>query len=147
MSERAADRLFAGVEHHRDLFGPEAEDVAQDQDRPLPGWQQQLQGSHERQGDGLACLDAGIGARCGVRDSRQERIGVGLQLTPVPLDQLGERIRVAGLRPGDKISVDGNPPIPVRLHFRLSCYWYRRRGDPESGTPGPGKRAGLRCRP
>ncbi len=60
-----------------------------------------------------------------------------LQLTPVSLDQLGEGIRVAGLCPGDKISVDGNPPIRARLRFRLFGYWYRRRGDPESGTPVP----------
>jgi len=36
---------------------------------------------------------------------------VQLQLTPVFLDQLGEGIRIAGLRPGDKISFDENPPI------------------------------------
>jgi hypothetical protein len=45
-----------------------------------------------------------------------------LQLTPVFLDQRREGIRVAGLCPGDQISVDENPPIlvttavsPVRL--------------------------------
>ena len=36
-----------------------------------------------------------------------------LQLTPVALDQLGEGIPVAGLRPGDKIGFDENPPIRV----------------------------------
>jgi hypothetical protein len=40
---------------------------------------------------------------------------VQLQLAPVPLDQLGEGIRVAGLCPGDQISVDENPPIRVAL--------------------------------
>ena len=48
MLERAVYRLLTGVEHRRDLFGPEAEDVPQDQDSPLT-WRQQLQGSHERQ--------------------------------------------------------------------------------------------------
>jgi hypothetical protein len=38
---------------------------------------------------------------------------VQLQLTPVPLDQLGERIRVASLCPGDKLSIDENPPLWV----------------------------------
>jgi len=52
----------------------------------------------------------------------EDAVAVQLQLTPVPLDQLGEGIRVAGLCPGDQISVDENPPIraasavsPVRL--------------------------------
>ena len=76
MSERAAHRLLAGVEHPRDLSGPEAEHVAQDQDGPLTR-RQQLQGSHERQRDGLARLDAGTGTRRGVRDPLEERIGVG----------------------------------------------------------------------
>jgi hypothetical protein len=67
MSERAADRLFTGVEHRRDLFGPEAKDVPQDEDSPLTWWQQ-LQGGHERQRDGLACRKAGIGTRLGVLD-------------------------------------------------------------------------------
>jgi hypothetical protein len=76
--ERAADRLLAGVEHRRDLSGPEAQDVPQDQDGPLAG-RQQLEGSHECQGDGLACLDAGIGAGRGVFHPLEEQIGVGLQ--------------------------------------------------------------------
>jgi hypothetical protein len=57
-----------------------------------------------------------------VLDGAEDAVAVQLQLTPVPLDQLGEGIRVAGLRPGDEISFDGNPPIrvvtavsPVRL--------------------------------
>jgi hypothetical protein len=52
----------------------------------------------------------------------EDAVAVQLQLTPVPLDQFGERIGVAVLRPGDKISFDENPPIgvvtavtPVRL--------------------------------
>ena len=57
------------------------------------------------------------------------------QLTPVSLDQFGEGIRIAGLRPGDKISVDENPPIGSRPRFHLSGYWYRRRAKPKRGTP------------
>jgi len=34
---------------------------------------------------------------------------VQFQLTPAPLNQRGERIRVTGPCPGDKISVDDNP--------------------------------------
>ena len=52
----------------------------------------------------------------------EHAVAMQLQLTPVPLDQFGEGIRVAGLCPGDEISVDENPPIrdataisPVRL--------------------------------
>ena len=226
VSEGAAHRLLAGVEHRRDLFGAEAEDVPQDQDSSLTWWQQ-LEGGHERQRDGLACLDAGIGAGCGVLDPLQEQVGVGLQphhvaggvrlgvgacrhgdsrgltpargaqsheapvgrdpvqpgayrrpdlepadvlpggeerlldgvlsvlgraedavavqlqLTPVSLDQLGEGVRVTGLRPGDKISFDENPPIRERLRFHLSGYWYRRRANPKLGTLAhfPGRRA------
>ena len=218
MSERAADRLLAGVEHRRDLFRAEAEDVPQDQDGPLT-WREQLEGSHERQGDGLACLDTGIGTGCSVLDPLEEQIGVGLQphhlaggvrlgvgayrhgdfrgltpasgaesheaavgrdpvqpranrrpgfepgdvlpggeerlldgvlsvlgraedavavqlqLTPVFLDQLGEGIRVAGLRPGDQIGVDENPPIRVASAVSLVRLRYRRRTNPKSGTP------------
>ena len=36
-----------------------------------------------------------------------------LQLTPVLLDEFGEGIRVASLRPDDQVSVDENPPIRV----------------------------------
>jgi hypothetical protein len=43
----------------------------------------------------------------------EDAVAVQLQLTPVSLDQLGEGIRVAGPCPGDKISVDENPPIQV----------------------------------
>jgi hypothetical protein len=57
-----------------------------------------------------------------ILDRAEDAVAVQLQLTPVPLDQLGEGIGVAGLRPGDEISFDGNPPIrvvtavsPVRL--------------------------------
>ena len=52
----------------------------------------------------------------------EDAVAVQLQLTPVSLDQLREGIRVASLRPGDKISFDESPPIrvvtpvpPVRL--------------------------------
>lgn len=45
----------------------------------------------------------------------EDAVAVQLQLTPVPSDQLGERIRVASLRPGDKIGVDENPPIRVTV--------------------------------
>jgi hypothetical protein len=62
---------------------------------------------------------------------------VQLQLTPVPLDQLGEGIPVAGLRPGDQISVDENPPIGSRSQFHLLGYWYRRRANQKPGTPCP----------
>jgi len=43
----------------------------------------------------------------------EDTVAVQLQLTPVPLDQLGKSICVAGLCPGDKISVDESPPIRV----------------------------------
>jgi hypothetical protein len=46
--KRAAHRIFGGVEHRRDLFGSETEDVTQDEDSPLTR-RQQLEGSHERQ--------------------------------------------------------------------------------------------------
>jgi hypothetical protein len=49
----------------------------------------------------------------------EDAVAVQLQLTPVPLDQLGEGIRVAGLCPGDKISFDGNPPIRVTTAISL----------------------------
>jgi len=39
---------------------------------------------------------------------------VQFQLTPVSLDQFGEGIRVAGLRPAHKISFDGNSSHPGR---------------------------------
>jgi len=52
----------------------------------------------------------------------EDAVAVQLQFAPVFPDQLGEGVRVAGLCPGDKISVDENPPIraagavsPVRL--------------------------------
>jgi hypothetical protein len=52
----------------------------------------------------------------------EDTVAVQLQLTPVPLDQLREGIRVASPCPADKISFDENPPIrvatevsPVRL--------------------------------
>jgi hypothetical protein len=58
----------------------------------------------------------------GVQGRAEDAVAVQLQLTPVPLDQLGEGIRVASLRPGDQVSVDENPPVgvasavsPVRL--------------------------------
>ena len=46
----------------------------------------------------------------GVLGRAEDAVAVQLQLSPVPLDQLGERIMVAGLCPADKISVDVNPP-------------------------------------
>jgi hypothetical protein len=49
----------------------------------------------------------------------EDAVAVQLQLTPVPLDQLGEGIRVAGLCPGDEISVDENPPIRVATAIPL----------------------------
>jgi len=58
----------------------------------------------------------------GVLGRAEDAVAVQFQFTPVSLDQLGEGIRVAGLCPGDQISVDENPPIraasavsPVRL--------------------------------
>jgi hypothetical protein len=71
-----------------------------------------LPGSQERFLDGVL----------GVLGRAEDAVAVQLQLTPVSSDQLGEGIRVAGLRPGDQISIDGTPPIrlataipPVRL--------------------------------
>jgi hypothetical protein len=49
----------------------------------------------------------------GVLGRAEDAVAVRLQFTPVPLDQLGEGIRVAGLCPGDQISVDENPPIRI----------------------------------
>ena len=43
----------------------------------------------------------------------EDAVAVQLQLAPVSLDQLGKSVRVAGLCPSDKISVDENPPISV----------------------------------
>jgi len=53
----------------------------------------------------------------GVQGRAENAIAVQLQLTPVSLDQLREGIRVAGLRPDDKISFDENPPIRVVTEF------------------------------
>jgi hypothetical protein len=47
----------------------------------------------------------------GVLGRAEDAVAVQLQLTPVLLDQLGEGLRVAGLGPGDQISVDENPPL------------------------------------
>ena len=60
-----------------------------------------------------------------------------LQLTPVPLDQLGEGIRVAGLCPGDQISVDENPPIRVAIAVSAVglLIWTPRQA--ETGRPCP----------
>jgi hypothetical protein len=60
-----------------------------------------LPGGEERLLDGVLSVLGGA----------EDAVAVQLQLTPVPLDQLGEGIGVAGLRPGDEISVDENPPI------------------------------------
>jgi len=60
-----------------------------------------LPGSQERVLDGVF----------GVLGRAEDAVTVQLQLTPVSLDQLGEGIMVAGLCPGDQISVDENPPI------------------------------------
>jgi hypothetical protein len=76
--KRAAHRLLSGIEHRRDLLCPEAEDVPQDEDSPLTRWQQ-LEGRHEREGDGLACFNTSIGTGAGVCDSLEEKIRVGLQ--------------------------------------------------------------------
>jgi hypothetical protein len=43
----------------------------------------------------------------------EDAVAVQLQLTPVFFDQFGERVRVAGLCPGDQIGIDENPPIRV----------------------------------
>jgi hypothetical protein len=71
-----------------------------------------LPGGQERLLDGVL----------GVLGRAEDAVAVQLQLTPVLLDQFGEGIRVASLRPGDQVSVDENPPIrvasavsPVRL--------------------------------
>jgi hypothetical protein len=71
-----------------------------------------LPGSEERLLDGVLS----------VLGRAEDAVAVQLQLTPVSLNQLGKCIRVAGLCPSDKISVDENPPIrvataipPVRL--------------------------------
>ena len=47
----------------------------------------------------------------------EDTVTVQLQLTTVPLDQLGEGIGVTGLRPGDQIGVDDNP-FPPDLDLR-----------------------------
>ena len=80
-----------------------------------------LPGGEERLLDGVL----------GVLDRAEEAVAVQLQLTPVSLDQLGEGIRVAGLRPGDQISIDENPPSGSRSRFYLFGYWYRCRANPE----------------
>ena len=49
----------------------------------------------------------------GVLGRAEDAVTVQLQLTPVSLDQLGEGIGVAGLRSGDQISVDENPPVRI----------------------------------
>ncbi len=70
-----------------------------------------LPGGEERLLDGVL----------GVLDRAEDAVAVQLQFTPVPLDQLGEGIRVAGLCPGNKISVDENPPI--RVATAVSPVW------------------------
>src|SRR5262249_29651769 len=52
----------------------------------------------------------------------EHAVAVQLQLTPVSLDQPGECIGVAGLRSGDKISVDGNLPLGSQLQVHLVGY-------------------------
>jgi hypothetical protein len=55
-----------------------------------------------------------------VVDRAEEAVAVQLQLPSVYLDQLSESVRVASLRPGDKISFDENPPIPGRSGAAVS---------------------------
>jgi hypothetical protein len=62
----------------------------------------------------------------GVLGRAEDAVTVQFQLPPVSLGQLGEGIGVAGLRPGDQISVDENPPVrvasavsPVRLLVQM----------------------------
>jgi len=62
---------------------------------------------------------------------------VQLQLTPVFPDQLSKGIRVAGLRPGDQIRIDENPPIRVARAVSPCGYWYRRRASRKPGTALP----------
>lgn len=59
---------------------------------------------------GQECLLDGV---LGVLGRAEDAVAVHLQLASVFLDQLGEGIRVAGLCPGDQVSVDENPPFPV----------------------------------
>jgi hypothetical protein len=59
---------------------------------------------------GEECLLDGV---LGILGRAKDAVAVQLQLMPVPLDQLREGVRVAVLCPGDKISVDEDPPIRV----------------------------------
>jgi hypothetical protein len=68
---------------------------------------------------GEECLLDGV---LSVLGRAKDAVAVQLQLTAVSLNQLSKGIRVAGLCPGDKISVDENPPIRVATampFFRL----------------------------
>jgi hypothetical protein len=83
---------------------------------------------------GEECLLDGV---LSVLGRAEDAVAVQLQFTPVFLDQLGESIRVAGLCPGDQISVDENAPIRVAgavSPFRLLVLTSRQ---PEIGHPCP----------
>src|SRR6266850_7312884 len=64
----------------------EAEDVAQDEDGQLTGWQD-LQGGHEGQGDGFGLLVAGLRAERHLDRTLEE--GVGKWLKPYDLAEPG----------------------------------------------------------
>ena len=99
--ERARDRLDGRVEHPGHLARAEPEDVAQDEDGDLAR-RQDLQGRHERQGDGLGLLVAGLRPE---RDIERPEQGVGVRLEPHDLAEPG---RLGRLDPGDV-------PLPRRV--------------------------------
>jgi hypothetical protein len=91
-SRRSTRRPWPGwrrrgrVQHAGHLAGAEPEDVAQNEDGELAR-RQDLQGGHERQGDGFGLLVARFGAGRPVDRTLQE--GVGKRLQPYDLAEAG----------------------------------------------------------
>src|SRR5215831_5059724 len=125
MLERAGDRILRRVEHARDLPGAEPENVAQDQDRPLPG-RQELQGGDEGERDRLSRLIPRLRARRRFGELLQQHVGIRLEPNHLAgggrLRQPGRgRGRHGGPPPrrpqGAEATVGGDPKQP-RPHRR-----------------------------
>ena len=102
--QRAVHRCDARVERVRRLLRGEAEDLAQDQHRPLVGGQQ-LQRRDERQLDGLALLVAGVRRGVAVLDAE------GLVRVRLDPDRLDQRLADAAVRVGRRAVVDRQDPL------------------------------------
>ena len=76
--ERAAHRVLGHLEHGRDFLGPEPQNVAQDEDRPLAR-RQELECADERERDRLCCLIPCLWARRGFGELLKQYVGVRLE--------------------------------------------------------------------